>query len=244
MSKIVKRTLDLFELFEQRRKPLTLSGISRALGVPVSSCHDILQAMETSGYVYRPGPHNEYYPTLRLAEKAGEIWRHDPFLTRAELEMRALRTQYGYSFFLAQAEGTTARYVLVVDARGPWRYHIETGAEVRSLHATSAGKAVLGSLHDAVLPGVLADLAMQPLTPNTHRSKDALRAELDESRARGWYVNSEESVPTATTLSVPVRWGSGLFLLTMAGPTLEVAPRLAEIAEELLRVARRLESPR
>ena len=46
MSKIVKRTLDFFELFAEHKRPLSLSEISKLLGIPVSSCHDVLRALE------------------------------------------------------------------------------------------------------------------------------------------------------------------------------------------------------
>ena len=35
MSKIVKRTLDFFELFERTRRPLSLSGVARELDLPI-----------------------------------------------------------------------------------------------------------------------------------------------------------------------------------------------------------------
>ena len=63
MSKIVDRTLDFIELFARERKPLSLSEISRSLAIPVSSCHDVLQALRARGYIYEVGPRAGFYPT-------------------------------------------------------------------------------------------------------------------------------------------------------------------------------------
>ncbi len=66
MSKIVDRTLDLLELFAEEKRPLSLSDIARLLKIPISSCHDVLQAMQARGYLYELAPRAGYYPTLRL----------------------------------------------------------------------------------------------------------------------------------------------------------------------------------
>ena len=63
MSKIVDRTLDFLELFAKERRPLSLSDIARLLRIPISSCHDVIQAMQSRGYLYEIAPRAGYYPT-------------------------------------------------------------------------------------------------------------------------------------------------------------------------------------
>jgi len=45
MSKIVERTLDVFEMFAAEKRPLSLTDMARLLDIPISSCHDVLQAL-------------------------------------------------------------------------------------------------------------------------------------------------------------------------------------------------------
>src|ERR1700749_554845 len=91
MSKIVERTLDFIELFARERKPLSLSEISRLLEIPVSSCHDVLQALSARGYVYEIGPRAGFYPTTLLLNLATAIAQHDPIVQRAEILLKKLR---------------------------------------------------------------------------------------------------------------------------------------------------------
>ena len=56
MSKIVARTLDLLELFGREKRPLSLSDIARLLSIPVSSCFDVLQALQTRGITLVDAP--------------------------------------------------------------------------------------------------------------------------------------------------------------------------------------------
>ena len=68
MSKIVYRTLDVFEVFAQQKRPLSLTELVRQLDIPVSSCHDVVRALEERGYLYEVRPRGGYYPTSRLFE--------------------------------------------------------------------------------------------------------------------------------------------------------------------------------
>jgi len=45
-------TLDLFEVFARKKKPLSLSQLARAIGAPVSSCFGIVRTLEARGYLH------------------------------------------------------------------------------------------------------------------------------------------------------------------------------------------------
>ena len=95
MSKIVDRTLDFLELFARERRPLSLSEMAQLLKIPISSCHDVVSAMVTRGYIYEIAPRAGYYPTRRLNDLTKEISDNDPVLLRAEILLRSLRGHFG-----------------------------------------------------------------------------------------------------------------------------------------------------
>ena len=66
MSKIVDGLGVLWD-FCERKSIRFLCLIRRAcLKISVSSCHDVLQALQARGYLYEVAPRAGYYPTLRL----------------------------------------------------------------------------------------------------------------------------------------------------------------------------------
>jgi DNA-binding IclR family transcriptional regulator len=243
MSKIVKRTLDFIELFADHKRPLSLSEISKYLKIPISSCHDVLQSLQERGYLYELGPRAGFYPTLRLQQLANRIAEHDPITLRAEIQLRELRDTFDESISLARAHGESAIYLLVFEPSQPLRFLVRVGDNTRSLYATSAGKAVLGSMSEAQREAVLERLILEPLTEKTISSKDALRLEIKRSMERGWYLNREESVPTATTVSASFVWNRSTYIVTIAGPTFRMDPKLDALVEALKKACARLESP-
>jgi DNA-binding IclR family transcriptional regulator len=242
MSKIVERTLDLLELFAAEKRPLPLSDIARLMKIPVSSCHDVLQAMQVRGYLYELAPRAGYYPTLRLQQLGREIGDNDPVVLRAELLMRSLRDTLDESVLLAKATGMQATYLLAFEPTHPLRFLIKVGENVRSLHATSGGKALLGALDDATLDAFLRTASLKPLTDRTLVSKAALREDVMRGRARGWYLNQGESLEGVTTLSAPFRWNTALYIVTVAGPASRLDPKLEQAAGLVSNVCLMLET--
>jgi DNA-binding IclR family transcriptional regulator len=240
MSKIVERTLDFLELFADQKKPLSLSEIARLLEIPASSCHDVLQALLDRGYIYEIAPRGGYYPTQRMYEVARTIAEHDPVVQRAETLLRNMRDALDESVLLSKVTDLQATYLLAFEPSHPLRYLVRPGDNIRSLHATSAGKALLASLGELALAGYLKSATLSRLTPHTLTSKAALRADLAAGNARGWFLNREESQEGVTTLSARFNWITSLYIVSIAGPTTRMEPKLEKSAGLLLNVCKLL----
>jgi DNA-binding IclR family transcriptional regulator len=242
MSKIVDRTLDLLELFGREKRQLSLSDIARLLKIPISSCHDVVQAMQSRGYLYEIAPRAGYYPTLRLHELGKELGDNDPVLLRTEILLRSLRDTLDESVSLSKVSGLDAKYLLVFEPTHPLRILVKVGDSIRSVYATSAGKALLGTLDDRALAAFLRSANLVPLTRKTIRSAAALRKDIEAGRTRGWYLNHEESLDEVTTVSAPFKWSNSAYIVTVAGPSSRLEHKLEAVAKLLTDVCRRLES--
>jgi DNA-binding IclR family transcriptional regulator len=241
MSKIVERTLDFLELFADRKRPLSLSEIARSLNLPISSCHDVLQALEDRGYVYELAPRSGYYPTLRLLDIATTVANHDPVILRADIVLKQLRDAVDESVLLCKTTGRSATYLLSFEPSHSLRFTVKVGEHVRSLHATSAGKVQLASWDAADLDAFLKTAKLNALTPRTITGKAALKAEIEAGRERGWFSNLEESQPGVVTLSAPFSWSGATYIVTIAGPASRLEGRTEWFAGHLLQACETLE---
>jgi DNA-binding IclR family transcriptional regulator len=243
MSKIVKRTLDFVELFAEEKRPLSLSEISRLLGIPMSSCFDVVQTLQERGYVYELGQRAGFYPTTRLFDLAGVISEHDPVMLRAGMKLRELRDDLDESVSLARSTGDQVVYLIVMEPSHPLRFLVRVGDHARSLHATSVGKALLAMVSAEEVAVLVGDGPLEPLTEATITDATVLAAEIEESRKRGYTLNREESVPTATTVTAWFRWMRSDYFVTVAGPTFRIESKLERTIERIREVCRELEQP-
>jgi DNA-binding IclR family transcriptional regulator len=242
MSKIVARTVDFLELFAAQKRPLSHTEIARLLNIPPSSCHDVLQELLKRGYLYELTARGGFYPTLRLFEIAKTIADHDPVALRADALLRTLRDKIDESILLAKVNGLGATYLLSIEPSHPLRYLANVGDSVRHIHATSAGKALLAALDEQSLGTYLKSATLPSLTPHTITSKAALREELAAGNRRGWFLNREESLEGVTTLSARFTWTAAIYIVTIAGPTSRLAPKLRQAADLLTSVCKLLEA--
>jgi DNA-binding IclR family transcriptional regulator len=241
MSNIVERTLDFLELFVDEKRPLSLSDISRILKLPVSSCHDVLQALEQRGFIYEVSPRGGYYPTLRMYEAGKVIAENDPVVQRADFLLRELRDKLDETVLLAKVNGLGGTYLLLLETSQPLRFQQKVGNSITSLHATSAGKAILGSLPEAELQAALEAIDFKRFTPQTPTTKAALLKQIKAGITAGYYINSNESIEGLTTISSSFRWQQSLYIVTIAMPASRIENRLDEAAILLMDVCRRLE---
>jgi DNA-binding IclR family transcriptional regulator len=241
VSKIVERTLDFLELFAAQRRPLSLSDVSRLLNIPVSSCHDVLQALQERGFIYEVSPRGGYYPTLRMLETGRVIAEHDPVVMRAEVLLRELRDALDESVLLAKVNGLRGMYLLAFETSHPLRYQINIGQGITSLHATSGGKAILGALDEDALARALDGLPMPAVTAKTVTDAASLREEIELGRARGYYVNLGESIDEVTTISAPFHWQKSMYVVTVVAPASRLDARLEGTGAMLLETCRKLE---
>ncbi|WP_404477802.1 IclR family transcriptional regulator [Novosphingobium sp. BL-52-GroH] len=68
--KSVQRVFEIFEWFDQQRKPASATTVARALGYPVSSTNSLVKSMAERGYLTFDPIARDYFPTLQLAQKA------------------------------------------------------------------------------------------------------------------------------------------------------------------------------
>jgi DNA-binding IclR family transcriptional regulator len=241
MSKIVERTLDLLEMFAREKRPLSLSEIARLMEIPISSCHDLVQAMHARGYLYELAPRSGYYPTLRLQILGKDIGDNDPVVIRAELILRSLRDTLDESVLLSKVNGLNASYLLAFESKHPLRFQAKVGDDVRSLYATSGGRAILANLDDRALDTLLRSIVLKPLTNRTITSKAALRRDIELGRERGYFLNKGESLDGVTTISATFRWNAALFIVTVAGPSSRLDHKMEQATSMLTNVCRLLE---
>jgi DNA-binding IclR family transcriptional regulator len=238
MSKIVNRTLDVFELFASQKRPLPLTDLMKLLDIPLSSCHDVVRALQDRGYLHEVRPRGGFYPTARMLDVARTIVDHDPIAQRAGPVLDRLSKTLGASASLAVARGVDVTYLAVSLPEDPLRFTVSVGSRVRNLYATSAGKAFLGSLPEDDRAALVATLDLAPLTRATLTSRDELLADIKAGEMRGWFENREESVEDALTLSCSLRWNGSLYILTLAG-TLKRMERQMDVVVMAMRQAAR-----
>lgn len=239
--KSAERTLQILEAFAEACEPLALSELARRIAIPVSACHGLVRTLKARGYLYELGSRRGYYPTLRWLEKARAIAAHDPVAERVAPFLESLAGETGESVLLGRLLGERVVYLLVIESRNSIRYSAQVG-DLKPMHSSSAGKALLGSMSDEERSARLATLKLARVTANTITSRETLERDLATSRARGWYMTRGENVADVHAIAAPVAVGGQVHAVVVAGPAPRMQASLASQVKRLQKACRAIEA--
>ncbi len=166
--KTAGRTLSLFEAFYHRKTPMTLTQLANALDAPISSCHGLVHTLSSRGYLYTSEQTRSIYPTKRLSKIAREIAGHDPILENVGPILTALRDATVETVLLGRRMNDGVLYLEAFEGSHTVHYSARS-SDIKPLHSSAIGKALLGRLDPAALADTLSRLDMARYTPHTNR---------------------------------------------------------------------------
>ena len=225
------RTLAVFEIFAARRQPLSQTDLARALEIPVSSCHGLIQTLQAEGYLQVMAD-RRLYPTRRLKEMTDQIHRHDPAPEMLRPHLEALRDQTGETVILGRRQGDAIVYLDVIEGTHTIRYQAGTG-DVKPLHSSSMGKALLGRMEEDELFALLARLDLKPVTENTLTGRSALLADIERGRKNGYFITRGENVADVWAVAITVDLQDDVLGIVLAGPAHRMEPGLPDMVQAL-----------
>lgn len=238
--KTAGRTLDVFEAFEAVKKPTSLSELASYIGAPVSSCHGLVRTLRNRGYLYSVGGRSLLYPTKRLLEVATTIAAHDPILEQLGPYLAELRDETVETVILGKRQDEQVVYLEVVEGLHTIRYAAKPG-KITPLHSASIGKAMLGVLSPKDLEAFAREHALAKVTGNTLTSAEALVADIDEGRNRGYFITRGENVADVMAVARAIKAGNSHLGIAVAGPLQRMEANLDRYVASLLAICARIE---
>ena len=221
-TKSLSRAIQLLRVVASRPADgSSASELARTSGLPRSTVARTLHTLADAGLVEETTGGGGWvlgYELVRLA-RAADPYRH--LVDAAYPALGRLRDEVGESALLAVPRGRPGMEILLqLDARRHVGVANWVGAEV-PLHASSAGKLVLGQLVEEELHAWLDSEPLGSFTARTISDPRALYAELARVRRQQWAELVDELEDGLASVSVPVQSPGGALagIIGVSGPT-------------------------
>ena len=203
----VVKALRLLDLMMEARQPLSITALSEMTGWPKSTVHGLISTLRESSVVEQHGD-GRYGLGVRLFEYGCAVSSGWSVSDLAKPHLQHLANVTGESVFLSVLDRTEAITIEQVQSRAGLRVVSEVGTRL-PLHCTSQGKVFLAAMSDAVVRRVLSRRTLEPYTPNTMVTQEAIMQALGAVRRQGWAVEDGEYKFGLCSCSAPVRDSSG-----------------------------------
>lgn len=203
MNNSALRAMDILELLASSG-PLSVSQVSKELGIPKTSAFDILSALTARGFA-QSDEHKAYCLGLSAYRVGMAYIGKADLYSAGHSRLSRLCQQLGQTVYLAVEDGGFVVYLDKAEQDSPIRFTRNVG-DRNELYRTGLGKAILAArpeLEDA-LP-----YPLQRKTPTTLCTMDALTADLAATRSRGYALDIGEDNELLRCIAVPVRDRTG-----------------------------------
>jgi IclR family acetate operon transcriptional repressor len=187
----VDKALRLVDLIAEEARGLSLTEAAKAIGTSKSATLSLLRTLSLHGYVREQDPGPRYVlgmSLMRLGDLAGA---GSPLVELCRPLLRRLTETTGLTSRVAVADAGYPMFVERVDGPGTIRFHTPLGRR-EPPHTSSAGKAILSTLDEAEVRRICAETGLPRFTRHTITEPDALLADLDLTRRRGFAIDDEE----------------------------------------------------
>ena len=161
----INHLLNLIELFADRRRPMTLTQMADALGIPKSTAHNLIETLTTRGFLYEVRARGGFYPSRKLLIAAERVASGDPVTAVLHDFLRKLAVESGETALLSVRDKNHVIYLEVAESSQAVRYSASVG-DRRPVFATSGGKAILSTYPEATLEKALASLCLLYTSPS------------------------------------------------------------------------------
>lgn len=194
------RSFRILDLLTRQAGGMRLSEIRSATGLPASSVHNVLQTM-VAAQVLTVNDDLRYGIGPRMIGLAQATVNSLDLRTQARPLLIQLARDIGHDVYLAMRLGRRVFYVDRCQGEHRLSLDVQIGVPLY-LHSTATGK-----LFAAFEPALQEQMLRRPrprLTAHTLVDAQALAAELQAIRERGWAISPEETVEGIVGYAVPV----------------------------------------
>jgi len=194
----VRRAFEILELLWENGS-LGVTELAERLDTHKSTVHGYLRTLESTGFVVNED--GRYRLSLRFLEIGGRIKHRSRLFHVTHPQLERLAADTGHAASLAVEENGEMVIVHLADSDRSLQLGIYAGMHV-PIHSNASGKAVLA--HDPELAADCLDGELAAVTEHTKTDPDAVAAELDAVRERGYAYDSDEQVVGMGIVAAPV----------------------------------------
>ncbi len=200
----VKRAIAIIETLSASERGMTVSAVSRKLGIPKSTGHVLMLTLRSCGYLKCDESTGRYQIGIRLLEVASARLRNVE-IHEVDLrpELRTIVQQSGLTAHCAVLEEGQPVYVAKVDTPGMIKLATWVGRRMEA-HCTAVGKAILAYLQPEELDVFLRQRRLPRHTEKTIHTHEELRRELEKVRNCGYSYEDEEFGLGVRCIGAPV----------------------------------------
>lgn len=221
--KVLDKSLSVLNILFQDNAPMSITEISKKLGIYPSTIHRILDTLKYRGYVEQNSDDQKYLLGLRLVELGMARYHQINLAKEASPFLKELVDECHETVHLGILYHEDVLYIAKEDSPQTIRMVSRVGRRT-SLYSTGLGKILLAYLSEKKRKKIIAHIKIRRFTENTITNKIELEKELEQVRKQGLALDREENEKEVYCIAVPIKnyRGKVIAALSISSPTYRI----------------------
>ena len=200
------RLISVLEAIAVAGRPVTAAELQKSTGLPRPTCYRLVQTLADHRLLDAATDGSGYLIGQRLTRIAFLGQTDADVCQLAQPTLAEAAIDLGEAVFLSRFRDDGVEIIHVETPRDPARSFVHPGLGFRPMHACSCSKAIAAFADDGFRTRILTG-PMRRYTDHTLEDPEALRAEFDAIRARGFAECVEEIELGVSSVAAPIRIG-------------------------------------
>lgn len=221
--KVLDKSLSVLDILLQNNAPMSITGISKKLGIYPSTIHRILDTLKYRGYVEQNSDDQKYLLGLKLVELGMTRYHQISLAKEVSPFLKELVDECHETVHLGILYHENVLYIAKEDSPQTIRMVSRVGRRA-SLYSTGLGKILLAYLSEKERKKIIAHIKIRRFTENTITNKIELEKELEQVRKQGLALDREENEKEVYCIAVPIKnyRGKVIAALSISSPTYRI----------------------
>jgi DNA-binding IclR family transcriptional regulator len=208
---VLERAFRALEILAASNEGMYLTDLATAMRLPATTLHNIMTTLLALGYAEQDSS-SRYYCGHRFSQLRHRAGSESDLFDVARREMMRLAEETGETCHLTWLIDT--QMVILATREAKHRLVVKPALPL-SFHASATGKAFLCEMSKDEIDRMLAVKPLIRYCDNTITTREALYAELERTRIRGYALNRGEEHPDIHGVAVSIRHGDRRVVLTV-----------------------------
>jgi DNA-binding IclR family transcriptional regulator len=238
----IHRVAAILDYIVKEGNNVSLSDMSRGLGLGKSTVHGFLSTLKDVGYVKQLSEGGNYSLDLKLFELGQAVYNSMDLGKIVKPFLEQLSAEYGETVHLAVLSENEIIYLDKVSGTYAINMMSRRGAR-REAYCTAIGKALLAGRTDAEVRDIMKGHPIKQYTSNTVKSCEDLIADIENTRRRGYAIDDEEVEIGLRCVGAGIQDSQGKVIaaVSIAGPVTRMTrERIAERGLRILQVSKEI----
>ncbi|HSW35056.1 MAG TPA: IclR family transcriptional regulator [Candidatus Limnocylindrales bacterium] len=233
----VSKALSIINLLAEQEDCLSLTQISTALGLSLSTTHHLISSLKMERYVEQNQSNKKYGIGLRLFEISLSNNYYQLLAKIAGPVLENMSDETGESSNLAVLIDGQITYIAQRHSSQMMKTFVQLGKR-SPVHCTGVGKVLISELSEEAIEQIVKKHGLIKYTANTITSLEGLKEELEKVKINQYAIDQEEREDGVVCIAAPVFSSTKKITaaISISGPTSRIKekdlPRFIELLKK------------